>query len=153
MTYSVAAIANALIEIAANRGMYLSNLKLQKLVYFAHGWYLALEGVPLIREEVQSWRYGPVIQSLYEDLKHYGSAPVTKRIDTGESVVFGSDDYHFLEQIFAKYGMFSPAELIALTHKPGSPWEQFGAGESWYQVIPNDVIQQDFRSKLNQRSV
>lgn len=149
MTYPVAAVANALIEIAADRGMYLSNLKLQKLVYFAHGWYLALHNTPLINEPVQSWRYGPVIPELYNELRHYGSAPVTKRIDIKETVIRGGEDYNFLEQIFAKYGMFSPAELIALTHRAGSPWEQFGAGQNWFEVIPNDAIRRDFLNKAS----
>ena len=79
MCYSAIAVANAFIDIAADNGFYLTNLKLQKLVYFAHGWYLAFADAPLITDEIQSWRYGPVIHNLYSALRHYGSRPINKK--------------------------------------------------------------------------
>lgn len=149
MAYSAAAVANAFIDIAAEKGFRLTNLKLQKLVYFAHGWYLAFTGTPLINESVQSWKYGPVISELYSDLRHYGSDFVTKKISVNETIPETGNEYNFLKDIFDKYGMFSPAELIALTHEENSPWAQFGAGQSSYMEIPNANIQAYFTKLIN----
>jgi uncharacterized phage-associated protein len=107
MSYSVATVANAFIDIVANNGFYLTNLKLQKLVYFAHGWYLAFTDTPLIDDEVQSWKYGPVIQSLHYELKHYGSGHITKKIPTDKNIVYESEDWNFLCSVYHKYSIFS----------------------------------------------
>ncbi|QLH42366.1 MAG: DUF4065 domain-containing protein [Coxiellaceae bacterium] len=48
-------------------------MKLAKLIYVAHGWSLALNDVPLIDEAVQAWKFGPVIESVYHEFKHFGN--------------------------------------------------------------------------------
>lgn len=149
MCYSAVAVANAFIDIAAENGFYLTNLKLQKLVYFAHGWYLAFTDKPLISEDVQSWQYGPIIHDLYNSLKHYGSRPITKKILTDQYIVQGSEDWNFIKSVYSKYAMFSPAQLVALTHEPGSPWEQFGAGQNCFQIIPVEAIKSYFKARVN----
>ena len=149
MSYSAASVANAFIDIAVDNGFYLTNLKLQKLVYFAHGWYLAFTNTPLINDEVQSWKYGPVIQALHDDLKHYGLKPITKKIPTDKNIVYKSEDWDFLCSVYRKYSIFSPAQLIAMTHEPGSPWEQFGAGENDFQVISQEEIKKYFKAMIN----
>ena len=55
-------------------------MKLQKLAYFAHGWNLAIRNTPLINESVEAWKFGPVIPSLYHDVKGYGMEPITAKI-------------------------------------------------------------------------
>ena len=74
------AIANEFLELAAREGVSLSQMKLQKLVYFAYGWSLALRGDPLVNEQVECWDYGPVFPSLYRRTKRYGADPILGRI-------------------------------------------------------------------------
>lgn len=148
MSYPSAAVANVLIDTAAENGFCLTNLKLQKMVYFAHGWYLAFTGNPLINEPVQSWQYGPVVQPLYNALRHYGASPITRRIKTTAEVEPKSEDWQFIRTVYKKYAPFSPAQLVAMTHQKGSPWEQFGAGQNNFQPIPNDVIKNDFMRRM-----
>src|SRR4051812_39910789 len=76
MPYPAAAIANEFLRLAKEDKAQISPLKLQKLVYFAHGWYLALAGKPLIEERVQAWQFGPVIPTLYREFKRYGNSPI-----------------------------------------------------------------------------
>lgn len=59
------AIANYFIELTKNYDNLVSPMKLQKLVYFAHGWCLAHADKPLINEKVEAWQYRPVVSSLY----------------------------------------------------------------------------------------
>ena len=148
MAYPAAAIANAFIDMAFEQGFFLTNLKLQKMVYFAHGWHLALTDQPLIVEEIQSWQYGPVVQLLYNDLRQYGANPVTEKIRTTVEVIQDSEIWNFLHTIYEKYSVFSPYQLIAMTHEPGSPWNQFGAGQNDFEVIPNDAIKIYFKKML-----
>jgi len=71
------AIANYFIELAKNDANLVSPMKLQKLVYFALGWCLALADKPLINEKVEAWQYGPVVGSLYREFKKYGNEGIT----------------------------------------------------------------------------
>ena len=64
--YSAKAIANAFLQRAFNEKKAIGQLKLQKLVYIAHGYYLALTGGnPLVNEPFEAWDYGPVNRTLY----------------------------------------------------------------------------------------
>lgn len=145
MGYSAISIANAFIDIAGQQGRTITNLALQKLVYIAHGWYYALTDRPLINEDFQAWKYGPVVYSLYYALKKYGSGHVTDKVETAFCVPEGSDDYNFLRAVYKKYGDYTAVQLIALTHKPGSPWEKAGAGKYLYAVIDQNEIKNYFK--------
>ena len=76
--YRACAIANYFLERAEREPI--TQMKVQKLVYFAHGWHLGITQKPLINEQVEAWPYGPVIPSLYQDLKRWGADPITEPI-------------------------------------------------------------------------
>ena len=140
MAYSVQAVANAFIKIARQNKREITNIQLQKEVFFAHGWYLGIEHEPLVDETAEAWRYGPVFPSLYRDLRCYGSGAVTKALDTYDAIPEDSDIFDFLRAVYAKYSQYTPGELIDLTHRDGTPWAQ--CRESYNSDIPNRVIEQ-----------
>lgn len=78
--FSPQAVANYLLDKARDDGELLTHMKLQKLVYIAHGWHLAVTGKPLLSDPVEAWQFGPVIRSLYHDLKHFGHEPISGRL-------------------------------------------------------------------------
>jgi uncharacterized phage-associated protein len=139
----------------------LSQLKLQKLVYYAHGWHLGLSGLPLFVEPVQAWRYGPVIQSLRREFREFGSGPITRKA-RDIKVVNGSLEEReyaltdatqispFLSRVWDQYGGYSAIQLTNMTHEPGTPWHQIA---THYQfkippgiTIPNELIREYFRA-------
>jgi uncharacterized phage-associated protein len=74
--YAPLAAANFLIiEFGKVRGI--EHMKLQKLVYCAHGWWLTAFDSSFLNERPQIWRYGPVFESLYHVLKTFGRTPIT----------------------------------------------------------------------------
>jgi uncharacterized phage-associated protein len=79
MVYSVITIANKFIDLAKNEN--LTNMQLQKMVYIAHGFNLALRGTKLYYEDTRAWNFGPVVPELYEKLQIYGSNKVTDKIN------------------------------------------------------------------------
>ena len=78
MAHNPKAIANYFLELARADDEELSPLKIQKLVYYANGWHLAIKGKPLISEQVEAWPYGPVVPSLYRAFRSYGDGPITE---------------------------------------------------------------------------
>lgn len=169
MPYEAVAVANYLIERAKRDSEALTPMKLQKLVYFAHGWNLALNGQPLINERVQAWKFGPVVALLYQELKTFGSGPIPGPIKVmrfeGTRVYFAaptlqdSPDYSpvvekLLDRVWEVYGRYSAIKLSNATHAPGSPWDVTWkkSGGASYVVIDDDLIKQDFLKRVKPAS-
>lgn len=102
-------------------GSDLTNLKIQKLIYYAYGIYLARHNKHLFKESIEAWQYGPVIPSLYHEFKQYKKQPVplSKDFDANK---FDDDLRKFLQEIYLKYGEYDAKELCELSHEHSTPW-------------------------------
>ena len=150
MSVSPEAIANEFIDLSKEeRGHSLSNLKLQKLVYIAHGFYLGFCGEPLSNTNAQAWQYGPVFPSLYQNLKKYGAGRVTDHIKTYDKVEKNSQEAGFIKDIWESYGNLSAVALVARTHKPGTPWDEVWQGNG-NTIIPDDLIKHHFERLIKE---
>lgn len=103
-------------------GDFLTNLKIQKLLYYAQGFSLALNRVPLFQEPIVAWNLGPVVEELYEDYKQYGASPVPLPEDF-DIEKFDGDTKELLNEVFEVYGQFSPTALVEMTHNE-TPWKK-----------------------------
>lgn len=163
MAYSALAVANAFIERAKQSNIRdLTHMKLQKLVYFAHAWTLAITGKPLLDESVMAWKFGPVIPSLYTEFRKYGSMPINTPATSfdinnggGWFNVPNVDDpaiNDILDEVFNIYGSYNAIFLSNLTHSTGSAWTEtrhlHHDGSNMGFVIPNDVIMGCMKSQL-----
>lgn len=152
--HNATSIANFFIRKGIEEGKLVDQMKVQKLVYFAHGWYLAITNQPLINEAVEAWRFGPVIPSLYHSLKHSGNQAITTTINEKE---LATDDTDlelraYLSAIWNLYSPFTGIQLSNMTHEEETPWAKI-AKEFNNQIpadkdIGNEAIKQYF---LNQR--
>lgn len=153
--YSSAAIANRFLSIADREGRPLGPMKIQKLVYIAHGWYLAYTGEPLCSETVYAWRWGPVFPDLYHAVKQWGRKPILEPVLVGgwEHARPVPDDGSFASElikgVWKTYRDFSGPELSTLTHMDDTPWARInGQGEGWYAEIPVELIKDHYLEKL-----
>ena len=157
MQYAPSIVANAFLW--KHKDHSLSHMKLQKLVFFVHAWGLAFHGLggsPL-SEKPKAWQHGPVFQTLYHQLKHNGSNPVSeylKEIDptTGRMVALvpANEDERFwtlFDRVWQRYGGMSAADLSRLTHERGGPWERVRVGQ-YGSDMPDDAIRAFYASKL-----
>ena len=112
-------VSDTLIVGSRDRGDPISNLKLQKLLYYAQAWYLALHDDEIFQEDFQAWIHGPVLPSQYHRFKHNGWMPIS---DKPRSVRTGSRklDNH-LERIVDEFGSETPVALELMTHRE-RPW-------------------------------
>ena len=55
-------------------------MRLQKLVFFAYGWWMGKHGTPLTDKAPAVWRYGPVFEGLYSALRPYGHRPIRETV-------------------------------------------------------------------------
>lgn len=150
MPYNAEAVANAFLELAKRDGKRLTNMQLQKLVYIAHGWSLALLRKPLLDTDVQAWEWGPVIPKLYNRLKKYGAGYVTELIPSDDTVDPDSEEMSIIERVWEAYGDFNGPQLSAITHTEGTPWSLTWKSRP-YGEIERGLIAQHYLQLLDER--
>lgn len=144
-------VANKFIELAKRDGKPQTNMQLQKLVYIAHGWSLALLGRPLIKELVEAWQWGPVIPSLYHNLSRYGSGVVDRPIPTFQTGQLSPAEKRLIESVWKNYGDLSGPQLSAMTHQGDTPWDKIMKMSGLRSVIPDHLIADHYRQLNNER--
>jgi uncharacterized phage-associated protein len=149
------AIANKILDIADQKGVTLTIMQLIKLVYFAHGWSLALLKRPLSKHQAQAWQYGPVFPKVYQAFRQFGTRPVSGRAEfplDDSNGQFSPDEVAIIEQVVDSYGKKHAFILSDITHVAGGPWELTMKDSGEYQAIPNDLITAHFASKVQERA-
>lgn len=154
MGHDVRAIANEFIKIARESGRRLTNMQLQKLVYIAHGYNLAILHRPLIKQSVEAWRYGPVIPALYNALRQYGAGYVTETINTFPSEQLSDTDRALIAAVASAYSGFSGTQLATMTHRDNTPWHQVYDPQAQFNNndIPNSLIEAHYTTLLDERA-
>lgn len=133
-------------------------MKLLKLVYIAHGWYLGYTGNRLIYDPICAWPYGPVIPELYFQINQYGRNPITATVTSGIKLSneppLDDSMTEFLNMILEHYNQFSALDLSALTHQKGTPWDWVVRSHSSKQLasrtvrIPEEIIRDYYTKKI-----
>jgi uncharacterized phage-associated protein len=114
-------VADILIQhaIDTEAGELLTNMKLQKLLYYAQGCHLAVFGEPLFDDAIEAWTYGPVVPTVYQTYKVCGRQPI--EMPAGDANAVNRDLADFLSVIAETFGQFSALALMKMTHKE-APW-------------------------------
>lgn len=124
----------------------LSHLSVQKGLYLAHMIYLGISGGrPLVDEDFEAWDYGPVLPSLYHDLKMFGRKPV-KNIFWSSGVPDGADEAGVLDNIGRQIKGVGPGVLVHLTHRPNGAWAKHYRPGVRGTVIPNKDILEEYET-------
>ena len=162
---TAAAAANEFLNLAGAEGLGVDQMKLQKLLFYTHGYNLAMREAPLFEEDFQAWPWGPVVRDIYFQTREFGRQAITKRLQEIKRTGSGPLDYHFITppgvedpatRVFVKsaweaYKGYSGIQLSNATHAPGEPWtivrDQYGTLDH-KPNIPNDLIADVFKKKL-----
>lgn len=100
-------------------GDTVSNLKLQKLLYYAQGFYVAINKEPLFLEDILAWEHGPVVREVYDIFSKYGSDSIPT---PDENIELSEKDRGIITDVWNVYGQFSAWRLRDMTHNE-SPWQ------------------------------
>lgn len=152
--HSAGQVANYILDLADRDGVAVTPMKLQKLVYVAYGWALALYDLQLFTEQIQAWRHGPVIPSLFHEFKVYTNNPITGRSfelnhdgSTWVSSIPRSDRdaRRAISGTWRAYHHLSAASLRNRTHAPDTPWSRVYDSEGMPgTAIPTELIREHF---------
>lgn len=138
MSYPVLNIANKIVaSMDADQGEIISNLKLQKLLYYLQGFFIAAFDKRLFENEIEAWQYGPVVREMYEHFKQFGSGAITLDNDS-EISILNTDESQLFNDVMEEYGQYSAIKLMNMTHEE-LPWKrvfnQNPQGEISYDLL------------------
>ena len=137
----------------------IDNLKLNKIVYISLGFSLAISDRDMFQEDVQAWKYGPVIPSLYHEFKSYGSEVIkTKATEYSYekkkryTPIISSNENELLDIlkiIWELYNESTSSKLVDLTHKKHTPWRLSFRKKEYGSIIPKSLIKDYYKAFLN----
>ncbi len=109
--YTPRQIADYILTLSnAEIGELTSNLKLQKLLYYAQGVHLAAFDAPLFEEDMVAWNYGPVVESVYKQYKIFNSGPIHIVYDR-ENDKLTEETKNFIVNVYGYFGQYSALKL------------------------------------------
>lgn len=119
---SASDVADYFLALSNEAGDPMTNLRLQKLVYYAQAWHLANYEEPLFDEDFEAWVHGPVLPSLYRLYKERGFEPIDKKVRLNDlEGKFGKERLAFLREVADVYMPVNTSELEMMTHQE-KPW-------------------------------
>ena len=127
------AVGNFILDWFEERHLCITQLSLQKIIYVCHVWHLVKNDKPLVRESFQAWRLGPVIPTIYNELKCNNDQPINDRLKSlspksgkQEKVQhrWTPDEQDLLESVLGSYGKLTASQLVSISHEKDGPWDR-----------------------------
>lgn len=136
--YNVLDVCRYVINYSNEKNYGISNLKLQKILYFIQAYFLTntKDNSPCFREKIEAWDFGPVVPEAYHEYKQYGSSDIPTidsyisfnegniwdiiRIDYDKNII-DNKDKKLINEVIDMFAEYTATDLVSLTHNQ-SPW-------------------------------
>lgn len=157
--YCAADVAACIVNMAISNGKPVSNLQLQKILYFAQRDYIRThDGNILFDDSFEAWQYGPVVPSVYRSYSIFGGSPIYKAAEYRDFNIFAGKkepieivdgaELASVAVTYREWGSLPAWQLVESTHKPGGAWDSVynrdgKSGSGYKDVIPVDAIRND----------
>jgi uncharacterized phage-associated protein len=144
MVYAALDIANKILAKASCSDFeeLISNMKLQKLLYYQQGFHLAYFGAPLFDEEIEAWMYGPVVPCVYDHFKSNDNKGIEY---SGYVISLSAEEEALFNEVYRVYGKYSAIGLLEMTHNE-TPWKSTLVKVG--SVISKDKMKAFFKKRL-----
>ncbi len=129
--YSASLIAKYIINYCNTMGKTISNLRLQKILYFVQAEFLVSKGSPCFQDEIYAWDLGPVVPDVYREYKIFGSSAIPAFRDILFQI--SEDDKELIDGVVNECNKYSSYTLVQMTHEQ-TPWIKA------YNTFSNGII-------------
>lgn len=152
MNYDVLDVSRYIINYSHKKDYGISNLKLQKVLYFVQAYFLIQTGHPCFKDKIEAWNFGPVVPKAYCEYKQYGCGDIpttksfimidkdniwnSKRVEF-DDIIISDDDKSLIDKVVDKFSEYSATDLVELSQHQ-TPW--IDAISSQNNEIKNDSI-------------
>lgn len=137
--YSAETVAGYAVSKCIDDGQPISNLQLQKILYYIQKKYLN-DGRIAFADDFEAWQFGPVIPKIYYRYSGYGAMPID--IPETDSDL-DKEDSSIIDPIIEEKRVLNPWDMVNDTHKEGSAWYiTYQGGKGNHCVIKKDLIRE-----------
>jgi uncharacterized phage-associated protein len=155
MSTSVHSVADYFIlKVDRQAGDDITHLKLQKLIYYAQAWHLAMHHRPLFANRVEAWLHGPVCREIYDRFRHLSWNPIPATAAVSDFSAMDEITRDLLEEVWEVYGQYSATKLEQMTHDE-APWLEARQGihplTPSQQPISERTMADFYRSRMQAR--
>ena len=128
----------------------LSNLQMQKLLYFVQMYYIGNHnGEPMFPEKFEAWEYGPVIPAIYHELKIFGNNYINDVFQKEKLLENEDEKFKYFESARQLFSKVSASRLVDITHREGGGWDAVYKIGIRGVVIENDLILDEYNKFHN----
>ena len=117
-TYDVSDVARFIVRKYIEDRNPVTNMKLQKMLYYAWVRYYQRSGEYLFRDCIYAWKYGPVVPKVHREYRIYAGMPILRSEEPAEMDRRTTD---FLIEFADGHKDFTASRLVNLTHRDGYP--------------------------------
>ncbi len=136
--YDVLDVSRYVINYSNEKGYGISNLKLQKILYFIQAFFLVNKDQPCFKDEIEAWDFGPVVRNVYKEYKRYGGSVIptiktyiecqdddfwSSKVKNYDDTLINEDDKELIKDVVDAFRDFSASDLVRITHKQ-TPWKE-----------------------------
>ncbi len=156
--YCAADVAACIVDTAITNGTPVSNLQLQKILFFAQCEYMSSHGYQtLFDDDFEAWRYGPVVPSVYRTYSVYGGSPIWKAAEYKEFDFFRNDsvpvaplsgkERESVVETVERWACLPSWDIVNCSHRKGGAWDVVYnkngiPGSGLHEVIPLSTIRE-----------
>ncbi len=130
-------VAKYVVDFCTRSGTPVSNLQLQKILYYIQLNFYRRFDEPAFIGEFEAWEYGPVVPQVYYQFYTYGAAKICNLYDTARGI-FDGERRELANSVIGACVNLSVWELVSRSHKKGGPWDQVYRNNA--TRIPNDLL-------------
>lgn len=137
--YTAKDIAKYIVNKCIKDNRPVSNLQLQKILYFCQKEYREMTGLVLFNDDFEAWPYGPVVPSVYKTFSLFAGMKINREMEMDVSI--DPETRNIIDPIIEKYSSFAAWDLVSITHRRGDVWDQvFQNGKGNRSTIAKELI-------------
>ncbi len=135
--YRAEDVARFVIDECIEEGNPVSNLKLQKILYFMWIDWFKARGEYLFDNKIEGWHFGPLVPDVYRRYRIFLADPIR---DTEEHLITSRSDLRLLKKLVRKYNGMALGDLIQESRRDGSPWDRAGRDREPFPEIAKELM-------------
>lgn len=135
--YRAEDVARFVIDECIEEGNPVSNLKLQKILYFMWIDWFKARGEYLFDNKVEGWHFGPLVPDVYRRYRIFLADPIR---DTEEHPITSRSDLRLLRKLVRRYNGMALGDLIRESRRDGSPWDRAGRDREPFPEIAKELM-------------
>lgn len=139
--YDVIALAKYIINKCTQDNWPISNLQLQKILYYVQINFYRIKTELAFENDFQAWKHGPVVPEVYDEFSMYGGTKIARYYEEYGNLLTDEADREIIDLVTNTCKVLNPWDLVGRSHKEGGPWDIIYNGVGPYATIPIQLIQ------------